>query len=322
MVRPVDYFIIVFVMMIWGLNVVAIKVLIEDFPPITMQGFRIFLSGLVILLFIWNKRLARNLSFTEWKSTLAAGFLGITGHHFFLALGLQHTTASNAGIILALIPLTTSILSAFFLKDKLTAMRITGIVLGFIGVSFVVLNNSGKLGTVSLGDVFIFIAMVSQAFSFIIIKRTTNTLDSRLMTGIMLISGSLFLLLASFFVNGNGVSGMAIPDVRAWTIFIFSAVVATGIGQLLYNGSIQKIGPSKTTIFNNLMPFFALVGSILFLNETISWFQIAGFMFIITGVILGSGYLDERMRNGKGSDLTYPDQSLREHGKDIDKMQG
>ena len=143
------YFILVSVMMMWGLNVVAIKILIEYFPPILMQSTRIFLGGLLLVVFFWWSKNLQKMTKKEWIITISAGVLGVTGHHLFLAIGLLHSTASNAGIILALSPLTTSILGIFFLKDRLTKMRMIGICLGFGGVVFVILNGNGTLGGIS-----------------------------------------------------------------------------------------------------------------------------------------------------------------------------
>jgi drug/metabolite transporter (DMT)-like permease len=290
-------------MMMWGLNVVAIKILIEYFPPIMMQGTRIFLAGLTIILFVLWKKHFQKITRKEWITTISAGFLGITGHHLFLAVGLLQTTASNAGIILALIPLTTSILAIPFLNDRLTKIRLVGICAGFAGVLFVVLNGNGQFGGISSGDLFIFAAMLSQAFSFILIKRNSQTVNPKLMTALMLTSGALFLFLFSFIIDAKDITGMAVTRPHIWVILLLSAIVATGMGQLLYNMAIQKIGPGQTSIFNNFMPFFTLLGSVLFLKETIYIEQLVGFLFIVIGVVLGTGYIDDYIDNKKRKEV-------------------
>jgi drug/metabolite transporter (DMT)-like permease len=280
-------------MLMWGLNVVAIKILIEYFPPILMQSTRIFLGGFILVLFFWWRKNLQRMTRKEWLITISAGVLGVTGHHLFLAIGLLQTTASNAGIILALSPLTTSILGILFLNDQLTKMRLIGICIGFGGVLFVVLNGVGQLGGISSGDFFIYLAMLTQAFSFILIKGNSQSVNPKFMTAIMLTAGSVVMFLFSFFIDTKGISSMAVTEIRVWIIFLLSGVVATGIGQLLYNIAIQNIGPGQTSIFNNLMPFFTLMGSVLFLKETIYLEQIIGFLFIVAGVVLGTGYVDD-----------------------------
>jgi drug/metabolite transporter (DMT)-like permease len=275
----------------WGLNVIALKILVEQFPPIIMQSLRIFIASLVVIIFLLLRSNFRRLSKVEWFYTILAGLTGVVGHHFFLAVGLVHTTASNAALILALIPLTTSIFAILFLGDRLTTLRLVGIVLGFTGVAFVILQGNGGLGTVSRGDLYVLCSMIIQACSFILIKKITDTVDVKQMTGIMFIMGSTILFVISFFFEPQGIVEMSRSTMGAWIILLASAVIATGLGHMLYNSAIHQIGAGQTAIFNNLVPFFSLLAAATFLGESITLAQIIGFILIVIGVVLGTGYL-------------------------------
>ncbi|MBU9713400.1 DMT family transporter [Bacillus tamaricis] len=303
--RLLTYCLLVFVMFTWGLNVVAVKVLVNHFPPVLMQSFRILLAGIIAITVLYFLRDLRKLTWKEWGLTILAAGFGQMLHHSLLAIGLVETTAANGALILGLIPLTTSVLAMFFFRETLTRLKFLGIILGLTGVAFVVLQTSSDLGGISKGDLYIFISMLSQSISFIVIKKITATLSSRQMTAIMLLVGSIFLLVLSIFLEPNGTSQIVGISSSVWIIFILSAVFATGIGHILYNTAIHHIGAGKTAIFNNLVPFFALVGSFLFLKEPISLSQIIGFVLIVLGVVLGTGYMD-----------TYLQQRIKKVGKD------
>lgn len=279
-------------MFIWGLNVVAIKFLIEYFPPVTMQAFRTFVAGIVAIIILYFLRDLRKLSKKEWLYIFIAAILGQLAHHAFLALGLVETTASNAALILGLVPIVTSILAIIFLKDRLTFLRLFGIGLGFLGVAIVVLQNSGGLGSVSRGDIFVFLSMTSQALSFILIKKLSSTLSSKQMTGVLLLVGSILLLGLSFVVEPQGMTELNKGTVWVWIVFLVSAIFATGMGHMLFNSAIHKIGAGQAAIFNNLIPFFTLIGAYLFLGEQIVFTQIIGFILIVLGVLFGTGYVD------------------------------
>jgi len=279
------------IMMIWGFNVIAIKVLVEFFDPITITAFRILTAGsVVMLLVIFNKEL-RKMNKQEWVYIFIASITGVFGHHLFLAVGLAHTSASNAGLILGLVPLMTTLFASLFLKDRLTINKLFGITLGFLGVLFIVLNGSGKLSAISKGDIYIFLSVISQALSFIVIKIGTKTISSRLMTGTMFLIGSSFLFVSSFVLEPTGFSKLQLGTLGVWVVFILSAVLATALGHSFYNKTIQHLGPGETAIFINLTPFFSLVGAFIFLGEKISPLQIIGFFFILFGVLLGTGVL-------------------------------
>ncbi|WP_100398627.1 DMT family transporter [Bacillus sp. FJAT-44742] len=288
------YVLIFSVMLVWGLNVVALKVLVDFMAPASMQALRIFLAGLTVFIIIFLRKSFRKLTKKEWKITIAALLFGVVGHHFFLAMGLTETTASNASIILALLPVTTSVLAMMILGDPLTKLRFVGILSAFTGVFLIVFMGDGDFGALTRGDIFIFLGMATQALSFIFIRQATSTISPALMTGYMFIVGSFFLLVLSVVFEPNGIREMFTAPLYVWAIFIGSAVLATAVGHQLFNGAIQKIGAGETAVFNNLVPFFGLVSSALLLGENITLPQIASFTFIVIGVLFGTGYVEKK----------------------------
>lgn len=282
------------VMIVWGLNVVAVKFLVEHFPPVMMQGLRIGTAGLFAMLVLYFLKDLRKLSKIEWKFTILAAVFGQIGHHSMLAIGLMNTTASNASLILGLIPLTTAIFSMIFLGDHLTKIRSIGILFGFGGVAFVVLNPEQGVAGMSSGDIFVFISMISQAISFILIKKVTSTLSSRQLTGTMLIIGSISLIVISYIFEPTSQEAFSVSGNLVWVVFFSSAIIATGLGHFLFNAAIQKIGAGQTAIFNNFVPFFALLGSFFILDESLYISQFIGFAFIVAGVLLGTGYIEQQ----------------------------
>jgi drug/metabolite transporter (DMT)-like permease len=293
MSKPFVYLSLVAIMMIWGLNVIALKILVNHFSPVTLTSFRIFTAGLVVILILFFIGQLRKLTRKEVMYIGTASLFSVVAHHLFLAVGLTKTTASNAGLILGLVPLVTSVLAIVFLGNRFTVFRFIGILLGFTGVVFVVLNGKSGIHHVSIGDFYIFLSVISQAISFIMIKKATETLDARVMTGWMLLFGSVLLFIISLWMEPDGLSSMTNWTPSLWVIFLASAVLATALGHMFYNKAIQQIGAAESAIFINLNPLFSLLGAYLFLGESISHSQIMGFIFIVVGVILGSGVLDE-----------------------------
>ncbi|MCY8234997.1 DMT family transporter [Priestia endophytica] len=286
------YGLVFFVTAVWGLNLVIIKVLVEDLPPQTMTAFRIMMAGITALIIIVLGKSFRRLSKKEWIYTLLGMLFGVILHHLLIAIGLTMSDASNASLILALVPLTTAILAVLFLGEQLTKLRMIGFILALTGVFFI---QGGSFSNMQLsqGDLILFIAMVVQAISFIFVKKATATLDSKQVTTIMYLAGSIGLLIISFITEPEGVSEMTSASLFTYFLFIVSGIVATGVGYIVFNAAIQKIGAGQTAIFNNFVPFFGLVFSALFLNETITTSQLIGFAFIVSGVLFGTGYIEK-----------------------------
>jgi drug/metabolite transporter (DMT)-like permease len=299
------YLLLIFVMAAWGLNVTATKIIVSHFPPVTITALRVFTAGVSVFIILYFLGQLRIPSKKEWLYIFVGGLFNVVAHHYFLSIGLSKTSASNGGLILGLGPLLTTIMAFLFLHNRITLARITGILLGFIGVSFIVLKGHGRISTISLGDIYVFFAILAQAISFVIIKKISNTLDPRLMTGYMMVIGSLILFIISLIQEPEGLKSLSNRSVGVWLIFVASAVIATALGHTIYNYALGKVGVAESAIFINLNPFFSLVGAFLFLNEKISFTQVFGFIFILVGVLFGSGALEEIIYQSRHKNMLY-----------------
>jgi drug/metabolite transporter (DMT)-like permease len=286
-------------MFLWGMNVSAIKLLVNDFMPITITSLRIFVAAVLVFAVLIPLKKVRKPQKKEWLYIIIGAFFSIFVHHFFISEGLAKTSAANGGLILGLGPMLTAILSIILLKRKPTLIRLIGFLLGGIGVSFTVLAGSGGIHTATIGDIEIFLAILSQAFSFILIKKASETLDPLLLTGYMLLIGSVLLFIVSLLKEPSGLASLNHGTPFIWLMFIFSAVLATALGNMVYNYVIGQIGAAETSIFLNLSTFFSLVGAALFLKEDLLPAHFIGLLLIVPGVILGSGSLEELLSRRK-----------------------
>jgi drug/metabolite transporter (DMT)-like permease len=299
--RRIIYAALTFAMILWGLNVIAVKVLITDSPSVTINALRVTIAGLCVLLFTLFTEGFRKMNRSEWFYLGLAALLGISGHHLFLALGLKATTGTNGSLILALNPLTTAIFAFLFLKDRLTPWRVTGIAAGFTGVSFIILRSSDSLiPTIHLGDLFVFLAMVSQSLSFLAVRNLVATVPVNQVTALTMVIGALLLLPVGYVLEPVA-PWKVLADLPGpmWVLMLISALFATALGGWIWNQGIRALGPGQTAVFINMTPFYGLVGASLFLGETITWSHILGFVFIVVGVLLGSGWYEEMRRKRK-----------------------
>lgn len=291
------YILLFFVMAIWGFNLAALVTLVNQLDPITLTAFRIFTAGVAVLIIAKIMGFFRLPTKEEWKTIGLITIFNVAFHHTFLAIGLTKTSGVNAGIILGAAPLVTMVLSVLFLRDKITRLRAFGFFLGFLGIIITSIAGTGGVSSISLGDGFVFLSMVFQAISFILISRLNPTFDPRLLTGYMLFVGSLFIFVVGWIVEGDVAQLRLLFSWKLGLIFLFSAVLATALGHMIYNYAIRNVGPTETTIFVNLNTMFAIIGAALFLGETILKQHYFGLILIVIGVFIGSGTLDYLLKN-------------------------
>lgn len=279
-------------MMSWGFNVSALSVLVNNVDPIILTAARIFVAGVAVLIIAYFLGIFRLPKRSEIKTIIVITIFNVILHHIFLALGLTMTSGVNTGIILGAGPIVTMVLSVIFLRDHVTRLRVLGFILGFIGIVFTSFVSGTNELTLSIGDLLIFLAMFVQAISFILISKLNPTFDPRLMTGYMLVFGSVIILITSFIFNNDYKQLSYLFSWKLGLVFLFSALIATAFGHMIYNFAIKQIGPAESAIFINLNTLFALIGSAIFLGEAILLNHYFGLILIVVGVFLGSGSLE------------------------------
>lgn len=289
------YFLLTFIMLFWGLNVVALKVLVTHFNPFMMTSIRIFIAGFSILIILaLSKKLHIPKPFL-WKWLILTSILGVVIHHLLLSIGLTKTSAVNASIILGFSPLLTAILSLVFRFNTFNMLSFIGFLIGNVGVTLAVLNDHTSELTFTSGSVLIFLSILSQSFSFLLIKKISATIDSLSLTGYILSIGSIILLIISLVIAPESFQQMLHAPLYLYVILFASSFLATAVGHVAYNFAISKIGPSETAIFGNLNTLFALIGASIFLNENISLQQLLGCLCIIIGIFFGTGIIERQL---------------------------
>ncbi|MGD7044689.1 DMT family transporter [Jeotgalibacillus proteolyticus] len=286
-------------MVVWGLNVVALKILVQSFDPIAMTSIRILTAGSGVLLILAFMKKWRMPTLREFGVITGVGLFNVVGHHYFLSIGLTLTSAVNAGLILGLIPILTAIAAMIFLKARLTPLKLIGIIIGFAGVALVVMAGSQGAFRVAAGDLFIFMAGLTQAISFVLIKKTSTSMSVLLLTGWMMMTGSVILMGISFATEPGGFASLLQGEGYQYALFFASAIFATCLGHMIYNNAIRLIGPSESAVFTNLNLLFSIAGAAILLNEDLYIEQLLGFLFIVAGVVSGSGAIDHWIRSRK-----------------------
>ena len=287
------YISLILVMVIWGATFVSIKILVQFFHPITLTALRISLAAICLVCFLYLRKKLTKLTLQTWKWVLLASVFGVILHHLFLSIGLSGTSSVKGSIISGFSPLLTVLLSILVGYAKFKISNIIGFLLGTVGMILAVTAGQSIDYAVNQGDVFIFLSFLSQAISFIIIRRLSNEMETIVITCYMLCLGAVFLAVTSIIVLPNGFGKLL--EVPLWVILLVigTSVLAISVGHTVYNLSIAKVGPAETAIIGNFNVIFALIFSLILLKEPIILSQLLGMCLILVGVLLGTGALQK-----------------------------
>ena len=215
------------------------------------------------------------------------GLTGIFGYNALFFEGLKTVEASRAALIIANTPITIALLSAVFLKEKLTVLRIIGILISISGALLVI--SRGKLSAftnhpLTRGELCILGCVLCWAVYSLIGKIVMKDLSPLPCVAYACVIGTVALFFPA--VAEGLFREVANYSLYVWLNLIYLGVFATVIAFVIFNQGIREIGPVKTGLFINLVPIFAVILSVVFLHESVTISLITGAVLVITGVYL------------------------------------
>ena len=236
-------------------------------------------------------------------SWLKAGMLMIGASAIFpyiVSSGLSFAPASDGGVLApGMLPFWTALAAFFILGEKLDQVRRTGLLIILIGALMVglwqIIFNSDE--GVWRGHILFLIGSGLFAIYSVIFRQSGLTPLHGLLIG--LFWGTLFItpiLLLTGKVTFHDVSAFDIGI----TIFIQSLVIGI-LATILFNYGVRLIGASEMGAFGALTPILAMMGGILFLNESVPPIKMAGIFLVAIGVFLASGILEQKNSHNKKS---------------------
>ncbi|MDQ8030573.1 MAG: DMT family transporter [Bordetella sp.] len=276
------------VMATWGVNLVAVKYLTSQMDIYVVAAIRIVVAFAAVSAFVLLKkgRIPRlTLAQAGWLA--AAGVLVVYAHQIALVSGLRMTTAANATLIMATSPLWSVVLAAVFYRERLTSSRIGAAALGLGGVALVVAGSGGQVAQAGAGDLLALFAVIVFVFGGLVIQRVSRALDPLTILWWMYLVGAISLTLHAALSADTYRAESWSSDLWPWVVVVFSAVIASGVCNLLWNAGIARLGMSRAAMFVNWLPIFGLLAAAIFLGERITLLHLAGLACVLSGTWLG-----------------------------------
>ena len=255
--------------------------------PFLLNWFRIFLGFLLLLIF-FRKKVRFKLFFTS-KNLLLGLLLGLSlGLNMTMfAFGVSHTTLIASQLIYVFVPITTSIMAYFFLKEKINHKKILGMLLAFSGVLLLLIFSRSPEERLSLGSFYgnflIFIGMFGYSAYLVFSKKLTSTFS--VLEMVMITNLSLTILLLPFAIYSLQIQGLEQINPRSmWAMLMIalSALLFMGLSQ----ASIKNLSTNTASMGSLLSPEFAALAGIVIYGEKLSVILLISMILSISGTML------------------------------------
>jgi drug/metabolite transporter (DMT)-like permease len=281
---------------VWSLSFLLAEILLESVRPFTIVFNRVFFASIVMVILI--KLLGKRFPASR-KNICLLFLLGLTNNAIpFSAIvyGQQFITGGLASIINTNTAFFTLILSSMmFVDERLTMIRLLGIILGITGVIIAIgPSELLSLSVDNLGQQCIIIATLCYAISTTMARKFIKGVDPLVSVTVMLLSSAFWMGIIVLYMEG-------LPLFTPSRVNIISigllAVLSTSLAYILYFMLLERAGAGTTTLVTVLIPPFAMIMDAIILKEEITSPQVAGFMFVAVGVVMVARGLPKQTTN-------------------------
>lgn len=291
---------LVLMTIIIGMSFIFVKLALKHANPVDILAQRFLIASIAIVLYyLLIRRRKPQIGKRNILPLLLLSLFYPIFLFLFQTLGLQFTSASEAGIISAIAPILTLILAAIILKEKSNKWQVGSVFLSVVGVVYIIYKNGvGAVSSETLrGDILILLSVISMAFYFVIgrlMNRRVNAMD---ITLFMSVTAAIVFNLYAYFSHCKDGSLENYFLAYQSTTFIWSilylGILSTVVTSFLTNNALKVIPASQVSIFNNLSPIITVFAGILFLGENLFYYHIIGGLLVLLGII-GVNFLKSR----------------------------
>ena len=259
---------------VWGSTYLGIRVAIDTIPPFVMAGIRFVMAGCV--LFGWSiLREGRSFAWPtarEWRDTVIVGALLLLGGMGLVSWGEQTVPSGIAALMVAMMPVWVAVLSWVFLRERLPAAAIVGVVIGIVGVGILVgPEGSPSEGSDLSGVLALILSPISWAVGSIYSANRAQ-LPSRplVATGGQMLAGGLLLCVAGLVSGEWATFAPAAVSVNSILALAYLTVIGSLLAFTTY-GWLLRVAPLQfIATYAYVNPVVAVILGVLILNEPLT----------------------------------------------------
>lgn len=285
--NPKAYFYLCITSLFWGGNSVAGKMAVGHVSPMMLTTLR-WLVALAVILALMTPQIRRDWEKIRqhWLQLLAYGAVGFTLFNAFLYSAVKYTSAINAVILQAGIPMLIFLFNFALFRMRASIAQVVGFTLTLVGV----LTTAAHGDFTSLlrlqfnfGDALMILACIVYA-AYTVALRWRPAIHWQSFIAIPALGAliSSVPLLVWEVESGNAI----MPDATGWTIVLYAAIFPSLMSQVLYVRGVEMIGPNRAGLFINAIPVFGTLLSVFLVGETFHLFHLVAMLLVLGGIAI------------------------------------
>lgn len=281
--RPFALACLVLAMALWGSSFIALKLAFAEWPAMWVIFARMAIGSLIFLA-AWRWRGRMEYRRGDWKYLVGLAVCEPCLYFVCESFALQYTSAAQAGMITALLPLLVAVGAFLLLHERVARNTWAGFALAVLGALWLTLAGEPDQHAPQplLGNFFELLAMVCATGYTLLLKHLSARYSPFILTAMQAFIGSVFFL--PLAAVGSGLPPAPSGQGLFALVYLGSVVTVGAYG--LYNFGVSRLPASQATGFINLIPVFTLVFAWLLLGERLNAQQLLAAALVFAGVAL------------------------------------
>ena len=270
---------------VWGVNTPVMKIGLMTTSPLIFNFLRLVIAAATSFLFMVMTKSHRKMPAGDLMKLALVSFFGFFLNQIFFIYGLPLTTAGNASLMLATLPVSVVVINQVMKIENISRKAAMGITISLIGIIFIVIGAEKELslaGSHVLGAFFLLAAQFCYAYYTVFFRQFIGRYSVfQISTYVMTLCAFLFCL-ASLpeMVRTEWQSLSA----TVWYCLIYSSLLAVTAGNIVWFWVVGMLGSTRAATFHNLSPIFAIAFAWVALDETLGVLQVFGAVLIFIGL--------------------------------------
>jgi drug/metabolite transporter (DMT)-like permease len=277
---------------LWGSSFLFMRIGASEFGPLATAWTRVFVATLFLGPFMLRQG-HWPIFQKNWKLILGFGAFNSALPFALFAYAVLHISTGLSAILNAAVPLFAAMVAWAWLGDRLTLWRVAGLIIGFMGVALLA-SNQTNYHSAANPDASVWgqytaiaaclLATLCYAISGSFTKKYMPNLPPLVSATGSQLGATLALTLPAFWTMPA-----VMPSAQAWGALIVLGVACTGIAYIFYFRLVNLAGPAKALTVTFLIPVFALIYGVSFLNESVTLSMVLLGVVVVFGTALSSG---------------------------------
>jgi drug/metabolite transporter (DMT)-like permease len=270
--------------LIWSLNFTLTKYVLEEgFKPLAYSGLRFTAAALVFAAITYARERSFRMQRDDFLILVGAAVIGIWLNQIGFVYSLKYTTASTAALVFGTLPIFTMFFARISGIEHLTPRFMLASGLSFVGVALVAVGAEAGVAGDPVGIALALLGAGTWAAYSVAIAPLMQRYSPFRISAVALLAGAVMILPTAS--PQLATQDFDFPPL-IWLIFVVAVFGPLVLTNILWFTAIDRVGPSRASLFANLQPFLGALFALLILSERMTFVQVVGGVAIAGGIAL------------------------------------